>query len=405
MNIFYTRARILNLIKRHETYIVFGAKFFSGLLLYGFVFSIGMYRDELAFLFTAPLSVPFMVLLAVGFAFFPATANYLLLSFIVTAQLSSSLEAASFAFLIMVCVIVFYVRISPQKSYLLLALMAAFYFRVPYAVVIFAGLYVGLASILPIILGTFIYFTAPGLLRIAEYMKSAEGVDMMEMPSRFMEAYTSLFENLTTYHNWIVVTFIFIMVAMGIYAVSKLSIDYVKEIAIAFGAIVCIMCFILASIVIDGFDVSILAVLFGTIGSVVIVAVIRFFDDIPQYQRTESVRFEDDQNYYHCKIVPKLAFPKELQTKAQPRKPTKHEIERQQRRREREQAEGEKTTRELREADFQRPANENKSSDTVQASREARTARTSRPTMPLRPKERNTSTVQRVDDNVTPPNQ
>ena len=319
-DIFYTRALIINIIKRYESYIVFAAKFIAGIVLYSFIFSIGMYREELAFLFSMPLSVPFIVLLAASFAFFPATANYLLMAAIVAAQFSASLEAASLAFLLMICMVIFYVRLSPKKSYLILAVLVAFYFRVPYAVVLFAGLYVGVASILPIALGTFVFYFAPNIIQVAEYMKTAEEIDLLELPVRFVDSYTLIFENLTSNYTWVITTFIFAIAILGIYAISKLTIDFVKEISIAFGGIVCIMCLILASIVIEDFQLSILSVIFGTIGSVVMVAIIRFFDDLPDYQRTENVKFEDDDNYYYCKIVPKLVVPETLKTNLPARK-------------------------------------------------------------------------------------
>jgi len=328
-DIFYQRALIINFIKRYETYIVFAAKFGAGLLFYSFVFSIGLYREEIAFLFSPPLSVPFIVLLAASFAFFPATANFLLLALVVTAQLSLSPEIAIIAFLVMLCIVIFYVRLSPQKSYLILAVLVAFYFRIPYAVVLFAGLYLGAAAILPIALGTFTFFTASNLIQIAEYMKPAETIDFMEMPARFVDAYLLTFESLTGDYSWIILTFIFAIVILGIYAVSKLNIDFVKEISLAFGGIVCVMCLVMAALAIDDFTLSAWSAILGTLGSVILVGIIRFFDDLPDYQRTENVRFEDDDNFYYCKIVPKLVVPQTLKTNQPTRKrPTRTDRDR-----------------------------------------------------------------------------
>ena len=245
------RAQIINFIKRHENYIVFGAKVIAGLFIFGFIFSIDLYTTPLAPLFTAPLSIPFVVLLAVGFAFFPPTANFLLITLITTMQLSGSVEAASFALLIMLAVVLFYVRVSPKTSYLILAVMVGFYFRIPYAVVIFAGLYVGLAAMLPIALGTFLFFHANVLLNIAHETRMGEDFDFLSLPSKFVDAYTEMFSSLTAEFSWVIISFVFVMVILGIYAVSKMSIDYAKEIAIAFGGVVCMMCFLMAAIVID----------------------------------------------------------------------------------------------------------------------------------------------------------
>jgi hypothetical protein len=327
-DILYIRALIVNFVKRHENYIIFAAKFFAGLALFNFVFSLDMYYSALTPLFTAPLSLPFMVLLAVGFAFLPVTVNFILLTLVVAAQLSTSLEASTFSLMLMTCLIVFYVRLSPQRSYLILAIMAAFYFKVPYAVVIFSGLYMGVSSILPIAIGTFAYFFAPTLIQTAEYMRTEELPEILELPGRFMEAYTMMFEGLTGDYSWVIITFVFIMVILGIYAVSRLSIDFAKEISIAFGGIVMVLCFSMASLVIEGFELSILSVVIGSAVSAVLVFFARFFDGLPDYQRTENVTFEDDENYYYCKIVPKLAFPQGKQVKADTKRKPKPEEKR-----------------------------------------------------------------------------
>jgi len=308
-NSLYLRAQIINFIKRHENYIVFGAKFIAGLFIFGFIFSINLYASQLEPLFTAPLSIPFMVLLAVGFAFFPPTANFLLIALITTAQLSASIEASSFALLIMLAMVLFYVRISPKNSYLILAIMIGFFFRIPYAVVIFSGLYVGLAAMLPIALGTFLFFHVNVLLNIARYTQMGEDFDFLSLPSKFVDAYTEMFTSLTAEFSWVIISFVFVMVIFGIYAVSKLSIDYAKEMAIAFGGIVCMMCFFMAAIVIDEFELSVAPMLLGSVVSVGLVFLLRFFDGLPDYQKTEFVTFEDDENFYHCKIVPKTVYP------------------------------------------------------------------------------------------------
>jgi len=38
--------------------------------------------------------------------------------------------------------------------------------------------------------------------------------------------------------------------------------------------------------------------------------IVRCFDAILNYQRAESVQFEDDDNYYHVRIVPKVIIAK-----------------------------------------------------------------------------------------------
>ena len=53
--------------------------------------------------------------------------------------------------------------------------------------------------------------------------------------------------------------------------------------------------------------------MFGSVVSIGFVFLLRFFDGLPEYQKTELVTFEDDENFYHCKIVPKTVYPETAQ--------------------------------------------------------------------------------------------
>jgi hypothetical protein len=95
------------------------------------------------------------------------------------------------------------------------------------------------------------------------------------------------------------------MVVLVVYAVAHTSINYSKDIAIALGGVVTIIGFVAITLVTD-VRVSLPGMLLSTIVSVAIAYAIRFFDVLLDYDRVERVQFQDEDNVYYVKIVPKI---------------------------------------------------------------------------------------------------
>jgi len=63
--------------------------------------------------------------------------------------------------------------------------------------------------------------------------------------------------------------------------------------------------YILATITVE-ISVHLPSVIIMTLLCGVIAIIIRLFDPILNYSRAESVQFEDDNNYYYVRVVPKI---------------------------------------------------------------------------------------------------
>jgi len=94
-----------------------------------------------------------------------------------------------------------------------------------------------------------------------------------------------------------------------VHFVSRMAIDFAKEVAIALGCIMTIFGFIV-SVLVAGANVGIGVMLLSTILCGVLAVLVRCFDAILDYQRAEAVQFEDDNNFYHVRIVPKVILTK-----------------------------------------------------------------------------------------------
>jgi hypothetical protein len=96
---------------------------------------------------------------------------------------------------------------------------------------------------------------------------------------------------------------------LAVYGISRISLDYSKDIGVGLGSLLAIISFIIAQ-VLAGMDLNTGEMVFFVILSAVLAEVVRFFDMVLDYGSAERVEFEDGDNYYYVKIVPKITVSK-----------------------------------------------------------------------------------------------
>lgn len=306
------RERIIVFFKAHEAIILFIAKLCAGFLIFGIINKIGLYDPVFEGIVSLAGGLPYIALLAVFFTILPPTAGNLLILLAAVLQISQTIEIASIVFLLGVCVLVFYSRLEPKKSYLIIAVVFGFYFKMPYIAVLFAGLYVGLAGIIPITIGAAIWNFIPLFGDLAKSVQTPDVIELTELniiTDSLADIYGTIYARATTDLQWLFTAFIFVMVIILVYAVSRLSINYAKEIAVALGGVLCVFgAFMAAAVAGIGENPGISA--FYAVLSAVFVLLIKFFDLALDYKKVEHVQFEDEENYYYVKIVSKINVPK-----------------------------------------------------------------------------------------------
>lgn len=299
------RDRLVVQYKNHENIIMYVLKFILALILFGKINSLGYCNESIAgfagsFVYTLALSVVFAVA--------PPTAAHLVLLLAAVLQVSMSMELAIVVALIGVCVLVFYCRLEPKKSYIISVLLLAFYFRMPYAVVLFAGLYVGFSGIIPVAIGTAIWNFLPMFKTLAASTHTvttdAASLDVAQFTESITDIYTTMQSQATSDLQWIFTAFIFAMVIVMVSAVSRLTVNYAKELAVILGGFLCIFGSFVNLSVSGAAGVGL--AIFFTLLSVALVLLLRFFDVVLDYKKVEHVEFEDEENYYYVKIVNKL---------------------------------------------------------------------------------------------------
>ena len=308
------RELIITFIKKFELPIVFGLKLLLGVIIYSGIANIGSYSALFSFLIEDSTNIIFYTLfMGFLFAVLPINANYLLIALNITMQFSANIELMLIVFSGLMVIYLFYAHIGKVENTLILAMFLGFFFHVPYAIPLFAGLYFGLTSIIPVAIGAFVWTYAGAILSLStEGLGTVlpETIEMFELElSEVLETFVHLSDSLGAdsyaVQQGVVFTVVFSISLVVVYIVSKLSINMSKIIAIGLGTITNIFGLFIGTGFVD-LNIGFANIIIFNIISFIILVIVRFFDIILDYNRTERVEFEDEDYYYHVKVVPKI---------------------------------------------------------------------------------------------------
>lgn len=200
--------------------------------------------------------------------------------------------------LLMVILYCFIARFSGKYGYVVLAVPILFLLKIPYVVPLVLGLVATPMTIIPVACGVIIFrmFTVIGNAAMVESTTAIEDI---------LALYIDVIDQLVADKQMLVTIAVFFIMILSMSLIRKLSIEYVFEISIAVGAIVCILAFLVADVTLD-VGLNITEMVFGTVGSLLITLVFQFFRLALDYTAVERVQFEDDDYYYYVKAVPKI---------------------------------------------------------------------------------------------------
>lgn len=201
------------------------------------------------------------------------------------------------------CIIYFlFARLFPRESILIIAVLIAFNMHIEMAVPIIAALFTGYISVVAIIIGTILWFTIPSL----KAFLPAAALKKDEILSTVTALMTIDYKELLIEPEMMISIVIFFIVFTTIYLIRKQSIDYAPYIAIGVGAVMNILGFGLAMIFFNGVEFSLILVILQSVFWGVLAVILQFLSIALDYQRAETVNFEDDDNYYYVKVIPKI---------------------------------------------------------------------------------------------------
>ena len=313
------REALVKFFKRYESFILPVLQFILGYFVFSSILSVGHVHAAIE-PFTEDFSSGVLALfLALFFTVMPRNMGWILLILVTTIQFSVSIEIAIAVFVFLLFIFIFYARLATKESVLILLTIIAFHFNVPYLIPLIVGLYFPITAIIPITIGIFVnaqISTIMGIMQHTGATATAIGADMeiadlfTELPEAFTAVYETLMHSITVTNTWLFTAIVFAVVILLVRFVSKMPIDFSKEIAIALGCVANIGGFVLVMLMWEAGNNSIGIVIVLTLICGILAWLIRCFDSILDYQRAESVQFEDDHNYYHVRIVPKVILTK-----------------------------------------------------------------------------------------------
>ena len=175
----------------------------------------------------------------------------------------------------------------------------AFTLKIPMLIPIVYGLTGGPLCAVPIAFGTIACYM---VTYVKAYETTIKGAGDSEMFAQLTAFAQQLFNNKEMWTAIIA----FVICLLVVYSVRKLSVDNAWKIAIVSGALVYVIVVVIGRVTMH-VDVPYVAVIIGTIVSILLALVLEFFAFAVDYSRTENLQFEDDEYFYYVKAVPKAS--------------------------------------------------------------------------------------------------
>lgn len=238
------------------------------------------------------------LILALICAFLPGTLTVLAAAVLILIHIFAlsmgvmAVTAALFAIMF-----IFYFRFTPETSMIVLLVMVAYLFKIPFAVPISFALMGTPSCIIPIIFGTMIYSMISYLETSATAVTGASG----------MAGEISLFVSriLQNKEMWIYIAS-FVVAVLVVYTLRKSEFDQSWKIAVASGAVADIIVIVAGSIVFST-PIDYVTLIFGNMISVALALILEFFIFSVDYSKAEKFQYEDDEYYYYVKAIPKVS--------------------------------------------------------------------------------------------------
>ncbi len=298
------REQIKYVLGKNGKIITIGIKFILSLTMYLWIFGFSMYNDVFARIFEGSTQFIYLIILCLLGVVLPLPYILSLFAVNIFMQLSTYLFFSSFLFLILLGVILLYARVAVEESVLILITASGLMLNIPFVAPILAGLYFGATAFIPLVFGSMIYSFIGCFQQYLSIIETNEevqgiGIDQFLYTYQFISNY--FFENSEFLSNVIILVGAFIIVKI----IQRLNVKYYKYVSIACSFIYYTIAFFITKIIF-GFEYSFFAFTIGLILSFVVICSIVFFDTILDYKSTKYVKFEDRENMYFVKVVPKL---------------------------------------------------------------------------------------------------
>ncbi len=298
------RKTILKYYKEYENIILIIIKFLMGVIIYNYILGGINYHSMFSRFNSGAFGFIYIVILSFAFAFLPRTLNYLIIISNIGMSVSLYPFVAGFVLIALLSVLVFYGRLAPRESIVILITFFLFSINAHYLIPLVAGLYLSITAFIPIIIGGFLYAFYQATLNTIDLINQGNLADS-DIISQFIFINKNIMTHTFESSPFFVIGFILAISFFAVYFISKLSIDYNREIGIAFGGFFSLIGMIFIKLTVTS-SFSLIFAIIMIILSCIVAYFITFFETILDYESSDKVLFQDEDNYYFVKIVPKI---------------------------------------------------------------------------------------------------
>lgn len=285
------REQIKSIFSRYEAFIIPVLKFLMALITMIFInHNIG-YAQRLS-------GAAVTILVALFCSFLPL--NFIVIisaAFILLHLYALSLEAVLVVGALVFLMFLLYFRFAPKDTVLLLLTPILFSMKIPYVIPLCAGLAGTPASMVSVGCGVVIYYALSYVSLNAPLLVTTDTEKIFEKIRMLIDA---IIQN----KEMLMVIVAFSATILTVYLIRRLSVDHSWTIAIITGTLMNILIILIGDLKYNTY-ISIVSLILGSIISVFVSVVLKFFIFNVDYGRTERVQFEDDEYYYYVKAVPK----------------------------------------------------------------------------------------------------
>ena len=294
------RENLKNFYNKYEIYITPTLKFLLAL--------ISLATINLNVGYMSKLSNPVIILVVALMCSFLPTSFIILISavYIVMNFYALSLECAVVAVCLFLVLFLLYFRFTPKDALVVLLLPIAFALKIPYAVVLAAGLLGTPVSIVAAICGVIVYYLIQFVSVNSNTIASLEADNAI---GKFRFVVDGMMNN----KQMLVMIVAFSITILIVYLLRRLSVDHAWTIASVAGCVTNVIVLLIGDLMFDT-AISVVGVIVGMVVSFGLCKVLEFFAFNVDYTRTEYVQFEDDEYYYYVKAIPKNSVTKSKKT-------------------------------------------------------------------------------------------
>lgn len=216
--------------------------------------------------------------------------------------MANNMILGTMLFLFLCLVYILYGHLFPKESLMIIVMLVALGIRLELLVPIITALFGSYISVGALLIGIMIWYYVPSLMQVLP----TGPIDKNHILDTVNQLISLDYKVLLLNKEMLVMMVIVFIVFSGVYFIRKQPIDYGPYIAISVGGVLNILGFGLGKIFFPNLSIDLIMVVVMTILACIVACCMQFLSIALDYQRAEVVNFEDDDNYYYVKIVPKI---------------------------------------------------------------------------------------------------